>query len=495
MKYNILIKISIIIILIFFVLYIINYYIKNNVIENYCKINNNNNFGDINDKKVLLDYAPQENVTTSSCQDYWKEDPKEFNNNLVTQLPIPINSNQLVLPKEKIFGDNTYKRGLIDFVELAKILKDEGDVDGYNEELINPITKEKLDYKYQLDFNYDQLNKKTWVNRWKEFNPVIKNTFNYDEIKSDIEDINILNKEFLTRINIRQQTILTDKQLLLYGLINFDIFKFRIIRIEYKNNNPLYIIEISLYRNSDLFISTFSYMGCIVNGENKLYNVLYIGGNSTDNYLLSDFYNPKELKQEIINNNYSNKVEFERNASAIIKLEKEHEESYKIKNQYACFNILEENNNGSDYILPYYNKDMCEAMYDEYGKSKPIGIYDSPCKKNEECPFYKLNKNYENEFGKCLDTGYCELPSNMEPVGYHYFRPNKKPLCHNCGNKNFEKFGDIDTCCDVQYNKEKYPYLKSPDYAFEKDIETRYNSYTQEHCYNRYDDGTFICDK
>lgn len=501
MKYNILIKISIIIILISFVLYIANYYIKNNVVENYCKINNNNSIGDINDKRVLLDYAPQENIMISSCQDYWKEDPKEFNNNLVYQSPIAINSKDLVLPKEKIFGDNTYKRGLIDFVELAKILKDEEDesfLDGYKEELINPMTKEKLNYKYQLDFNYDQLNKKTWVNRWQEFNPVIKNTFNYEQIKSDIENINILNKEFLKRINERQQTLLTNKQLILFGLINFDIFKYRIIRIEYKNNdtnNPLYIMEISLYRNSDLFISTFSYMGCIVNGVNKLYNVLYIGGNSTDNYLLSDFYNPKELKQEIINNNYSNKVTFERNASAIIKLEKEHEESYKIKNQYACFNILDSSDGKSEYILPYYNKDMCESMFDEYGKNKPVGIYDHPCKKNEECPFYKLNKNYDNDFGKCLDTGFCQLPSNMEPVGYHYFRPNKKPLCYNCSSKNYEKFGDIDTCCDEQNNKEKYPYLKSPDYAFEKDIEARYNSYTKEHCYNRYDDGTFICNK
>ena len=104
---NILIKILIIIIILYFILYITNKYIKNNVIENYCKIESN--YGDINDKRVLLDYAPQENITTSSCQDYWKEDPDEFNNNLVAQTPIPINSKDLVLPKEKQFGDNTYK--------------------------------------------------------------------------------------------------------------------------------------------------------------------------------------------------------------------------------------------------------------------------------------------------------------------------------------------------------------------------------------------------
>ena len=59
----------------------------------------------------------------------------------------------------------------------------------------------------------------------------------------------------------------------------------------------------------------------------------------------------------------------------------------------------------------------------------------------------------------------------------------------------FEKFGNTDTCCDLQHNKEKYPYLKSPDYAFDKDMQERYNFYTKEHCYNRYDDGTFICNK
>ena len=83
----------------------------------------------------------------------------------------------------------------------------------------------------------------------------------------------------------------------------------------------------------------------------------------------------------------------------------------------------------------------------------------------------------------------------MEPVGYHYFRPNKKPLCYNCNSSTFEKYGDIDTCCDEQNNKEKYPELKSPDYAFDKDIESRYNFYTQKNCYNRYDDGIFICNK
>jgi hypothetical protein len=493
MKYQIYI-IFLFIIIITIILYFINNYLnkKSYIIENYCKVNNYNNFDGINDKKVLLDYAPQENITTSSCEDYWKEDPVEHNNDLITQNPVPIDSSSLILPKEKQFGDNSYAKGLINFKELATNITDNDNdfLMDFKELLKNPLTQEDLQYKYELDFQYKELNDKSWINRWKQFNPVIKNNFDYNEIKSSINNINILNAEFIERINIKQKNLLDNKKLLLFGLNNFEIFKYRVVRIEYNKNYISYTIEIALYRSSDLYINVFSYIGCIKDGVNKLYNVLYIGGNSTDNFLLADFSNKNELKQEIINNNYSNKVKFERNASAIIKIQKEKEESFKLKNQYGCFNL----NDSDNYLLPYYTKESCESMYDEYGKSKPIGIYDSPCKKNEDCPFYKLNKNYENEFGKCLASGYCQLPSNMESVGYHYFRTDKKPLCYNCLSNSFEKFGDIDTCCDKQNDKNKFPYLKSPDYAFEKDLTERHNYYSSKHCYKKYEDETLICD-
>jgi len=546
--------------LILIIFYILNRYInKRDDIEHFCKIKKYNNFGAINDKRVLLNYAPQENISISSCQEYWKQDPVEYNNNLVGQTTaMPLKSDELTLPKEKQFGDNSYAAGLIEYRPLANLINDQYDekvnddfLKSFDEKLINPITFENLEYEYNLKFEYDKLNKKTWVNRWQQFNPLIKNSFSYDEIKSDIDEINRLNLEFLARINEKQKVVLTDKQLTLFGLRLFQIFKFKIVRIEYKdkaqiqeeefddtikeinpslniedtqNNiykniitNPnwkipknrefniatdklkpqerLYTITIALYRPSDIYMSVFSYMGIIINGEPKIYNTTYMGGNSMDHYLLSDYYNPNELKQEIINDNYSNKVKFETNADAIVKIEKDQEEKYKTRDQYGCFNILDTNGK-EGYLLPYYNKETCESMFDEYGKQKPVGIYDYPCKTNEECPFYKLNKNYPNDYGKCLPTGYCQLPSNMEPVGYHYFRPNKKPLCYNCKtshNKAYDKFGEIDTCCDEQNNRSKYPNLNSPDYAFENDLVDRQNFHMEKNCYTRYEDGVLIC--
>ena len=77
---------------------------------------------------------------------------------------------------------------------------------------------------------------------------------------------------------------------------------------------------------------------------------------------------------------------------------------------------------------------------------------------NEDCPFFKKNKNYENERGGCI-KGYCELPLGMKLSGFRKYDENLKPICNNC--KNNTVF-----CCDEQKNKKKYPELKSPDYLF-----------------------------
>jgi predicted ribosome quality control (RQC) complex YloA/Tae2 family protein len=130
----------------------------NRNIEHFCKIKKYNNFGSINDKRVLLNYAPQENISISSCQEYWKEDPIEFNNNLVGQTTaMPLKSDELTLPKEKQFGDNSYAAGLIEYKPLANLINDEYDdkineeyLKKFDEKLINPITNEKLDYEYKL---------------------------------------------------------------------------------------------------------------------------------------------------------------------------------------------------------------------------------------------------------------------------------------------------------------------------------------------------------
>jgi hypothetical protein len=495
MKYIIAILLIFFIFLTFFILFIFLYFIllneNLNYKEHYCKVPEANPSGTLNDKKVFLDdYKPQTDILTSSCDQYWKDWPLEHNNTLVDDEPNVIKSDQLVLPKEKQFGDNDYKAGFLDFDKLCEIVSDKIDfniLEKSSELLIDPISKEKLEYKYELEFFYIEHNKKTWINRWQKYNPNIKVYFNYEDIKSPIEDINILNIIFKEKCNIMQKELLTQKQLYLFGLINFEIFKYKILHIQYLNNDihiPVYIIQISLFRESDLYLNTFSYVGYFQDNKHIITNVKFIGRNSTDTVLLSDYYDPNELKQQIINKNFDNTPIIEKEPDVIVSITKKQKEDFKLKNQYACFNLNYNPTINNEYILRNDSRESCETNYDPYGRPKEIGIYDTPCKKNEDCPFYKMNKNYENDFGKCLENGYCELPVNMSRIGYRFYNQSKNelPLCYNCSTSKYQYFSDLDTCCEEQSNKNKYPHLKSPDYAFENDNLVRENYFNHKFC-------------
>lgn len=487
----------IIIFMIIIIFLIINKLLFKKTIENFCKINNLDPRGGINDKRVLLDFPPQSDIFTSSCDKYWKDWPLEVNNTQIQENANVIKGDQLELPKEKQFGNNDYKAGLVDFKELAKICSDSLDMYVYNhskEKLMDPITKEKLEYQYQMVFTYSKLNQKTWIDRWYNYNPSVSSKFEYDEIKSPIEDINILNMEFKSRLDKKQKILLTKKQLLLFGLLQFQIFKYKILHIQYYEGietetypipeTPIYMIEIMLFRETDLYVNTFSYIGYIKNNKPILININYIGRNSTDHVLLANFYNPNDITQEIINSNFSNASIIEKDPDAIVALTKKHQEDFKIKNQYACFNFNYDPKLKNQYILPYYSREQCESMYDFYGKEKEVGIFDTPCKENKDCPFFQINKNYENDFGKCKSDGYCELPVNMKPIGYRYYKTNEndKPLCYNCNANNFRVSTVLGSCCEEQFDKQKYHYLKTPDYAFNDDFLSRKNFFNNKFC-------------
>ncbi len=490
-----------------------NKILSNKTLENFCKIPNVDKIGDINDKRVLLDYPPQSNIFTSSCDQYWKNWPLEYNNTQIEDNPNVIKSDQLDLPKEKQFGDNDQKAGLINFDKLANLISDSNNNDIFNlskQRLLDPITHKKLEYQYELEFSLLQLNKKTWINRWYNYNPMVKTYFNYDDIKSPIKNINLLNLEMKKRLDLKQKDLMNNNQLLLFGLVKFEIFKYKILDILYyndsqedienngldpNNDQQIYVIEIMFFREKFLYVPTFSYVGYVKNNVPVLTNIKYIGRNSTDNILLSDFYNPHEIKQEIINSNFSNTPVIEKDPDAIVALTKAHQESYKLKNQYACFN-LNYDGKKNDYILPYYTRESCESMYDPYGKDKEVGIFDTPCKKDSDCPFFQINKNYENNYGKCKADGYCELPINMKPIGYRYYTNNSydMPLCYNCNSEKFKISTLLGPCCKEQYDKKKYPFLKTPDYAFENDFLDRKNFFNKKFCKNKVDSYDINCE-
>jgi hypothetical protein len=81
------------------------------------------------------------------------------------------------------------------------------------------------------------------------------------------------------------------------------------------------------------------------------------------------------------------------------------------------------------------------------------GVWDSPCIKNTDCPFYKANKNFPNEFGGCnSQTGYCELPIGLNPVGYRSYDNIENAETYNC-DKGYYGEKSIGKCVLEQLDK------------------------------------------
>lgn len=99
-------------------------------------------------------------------------------------------------------------------------------------------------------------------------------------------------------------------------------------------------------------------------------------------------------------------------------------------------------------------------------------IWDKYTENNSDCPFYKANRNYENEFGGAVN-GYCEMPIGVERISPTKFINPIDPVCYNCKENIIDRSDPFKRgyCCKEQLqNRTKYPNLLSPDYAFNGDL-------------------------
>ena len=127
--------------------------------------------------------------------------------------------------------------------------------------------------------------------------------------------------------------------------------------------------------------------------------------------------------------------------------------------------------NGYCFYKTAPDKNSCIS----YTKEGGVGIWDTPCKYNEECPFYKKNLNYPNSRGGCIN-GFCEMPVNIKTLGYKEYNEagENAAICYNCKPNSNCKGIECSQCCkDQEDNKEDYPTLNSPDYAFPNDYFAR----------------------
>ena len=116
------------------------------------------------------------------------------------------------------------------------------------------------------------------------------------------------------------------------------------------------------------------------------------------------------------------------------------------------------------------NRALCNSSYDAWGNLKEEKtLWDVRCLEHTDCPFYKANKNYPNDFGRCKPDGICEMPTGIRRISFVKYRDDfpYMPMCYGCDPE------IMDCCKDQKENPKKYPKLISPDYAFPYDIVQR----------------------
>ena len=433
----------------------------------------------------------------------WKNPEVAYNNPYYQDLPNPTSN-------DSNFPD--YQLNIVNENYLKSVLSKMVSTGG---KPISNIGKVYNDISFP---KYYALNKKSW---YKNINDQTENNMK----QTDIVAVNNILTHFIKEFNTKFS------RLPHYGNeVEFKILKYRVNVIN-KNQYGLIVVIV----RKDNYNGTVLYLDYVDNSNNvsKNYDLLYydiIGYYKTDRLYLLDgfdknknFYelNPlyriskrdKTLNEYLNDNNWQYLNVNYSNANDILWKQEQYQYDNTLQHQPTCFNKEPEyynpspDTNGKNTILNFvYNKTNCESKYDNFGRRKPRGLWDTPCLTDEECPFYMRNKNYPNSEGKCnKETGFCELPQGMQHLGYHYYHPfasavenkdnlpvcniakkygdgkgmrnNGEPLCYNCRsvvkNGKWNAMTKMDTCCNEQNSKKLYPYLDGPDYAFFNDMQQR----------------------
>ena len=247
-----------------------------------------------------------------------------------------------------------------------------------------------------------------------------------------------------------------------YKYINDRILSYK---VDYRNNIEEYQFIMTIYRENKEH-NFIIYFDIIFDSKNIKYyikNIVLLGVPYEDSIHFNKYFkNSKEPIMDSLKENITDKYLEELDENIIKYLEgNSYDKNNELREKsYRCFF-----KDGRD-------KNMCISPSKENG----VGIWDRPCRYNEDCPFYKKNINYPNNRGGCSD-GYCEMPVNVSLFGYREYSSNADAICYNCekDKKPGCKGIECNMCCEDQTDKSLYPQLNGPDYAFENDFQDRIN--------------------
>jgi hypothetical protein len=264
------------------------------------------------------------------------------------------------------------------------------------------------------------------------------------------------------------------KELYVVKFTNSERFKFKqdkIINyyIDYENNLERFEFQGIIYRNNKEH-NFFVYFDIVFNNKLINYyvnNIIVLGINIEQLIIFADlldknYYldsNEKHLSMSNENPAYVTDKHINEYAKTVTNFVKDDVERRKQEQRFQL-------ENGYCFFKDSPDKDTCISYTEEGG----VGIWDTPCKYNEECPFYKKNMNYPNSRGGC-NNGFCEMPVNIKLLGYKEYNESGEnaAICYNCENRPGCKGIECSQCCEDQKDISLYPNLSSPDYAFDND--------------------------
>ena len=437
------------------ILLIVIYLLRYNTIETF-DIKYHNVVGNLFQDYRFQKYGQNSNKT-------WKELPNASNEPIVQSYGSSFND--MYKMNQYIFNDFE-KKQLDDFVKKNSSAH------------INTDTDKSI-LKIYTPFDIQNINRTTWIDNYN-WDPNYVLYQKYTE--SSFKEVNEINMKFINLFNMFWFKFI-DNYIKRKVMIEkpFFILKYRIVNVYEYNRNRIFEIVLVITRDDGFLAFEFFLQGY----KNKLH-IEYISNYSLDQVLLRKSLNKDNDTYYNLNPIWANDTMLPSSAvDGILKGEKEKviKTMDMLDNTNVCFTYDKDSTSPKSVPIYAINRNDCHSKYTMIGYKKYSGIWDSPCSKDDDCPFYKQNKNYKNEYGKCI-RGKCQLPLNMENLGYHYYinEPTVRPLCYNCNTTKWLPNTNPDFCCEEQKDKKKYPHLDGPDYAFTNDILSRTNEYKQKNC-------------
>lgn len=377
---------------------------------------------------------------------YKKPIPNKCSNNSVYDSELYNFENNILVPKmyeASTVGDkNNRKRYKFNSYTLL------------NKEILSLLEKYPIK---KMNKNYKEL---YYPKRYNPYNKIKFNKIIIKDINKMMESVSLAIKNFVNK-HLQQYYLnyyCNKKKECLCSIINTSLLK-----LENKNNDYRISMSCEIYINRKDYSHILFLKAEIIDNESYINEIKLIGNRFADKIKLLPGYNNNIENVNIYTD--MNKVMYNSNNTYL----RDSNENIIIKNDKYNDKLLKKKYINNDRLYSCvgkvaFNKLDCESNQNELSLLDKKGIWDKKCVYNTECPFYQKNKNYPNRRGGCI-KGKCEFPLGLKRKSFTKYDKKTKPLCYNCI-KGYN-------CCDDQKNKTVYPNLKTPDYIFKNDFNTR----------------------